>query len=93
MNVHRYKVVRHLLEHMSDKAHHPFKCPLADCALTSVRLDVVQSHVKKVHKLEWTDQMVCLLSTAHSDTLIQKEDCVNAENKRLIDSLTTAVTR
>lgn len=58
----KYNSTRHLLEHLSDKSYHPYKCPVEGCGVSSVRPDVVQAHVVSVHKLEWNAELVrCLV--------------------------------
>ncbi|KAH7727202.1 hypothetical protein AAVH_05427 [Aphelenchoides avenae] len=63
----------HLLRHLRDKAFHTHKCPTEACDFSSMILDNVASHVRSVHKLEWTVHL--------------KSASVNTANKALVDSI------
>ncbi|KAH7727387.1 hypothetical protein AAVH_05047 [Aphelenchoides avenae] len=69
----RYNAVRHLVDHLGDKAYHPFKCTSEGCSFTSTQLAHVQGHVKAVHKLEWTEELKLM--------------SVHVENKAAIEAL------
>ncbi|KAH7689655.1 hypothetical protein AAVH_40346 [Aphelenchoides avenae] len=62
-----------------DKSHHPYKCPVDNCEVTSVRIDNVQRHVVSVHKLEWTKEMrtasVDLEKKAAMESLSKEHKC------------------
>ncbi|KAH7699456.1 hypothetical protein AAVH_33436 [Aphelenchoides avenae] len=77
LNLAKRKSIRHLLEHLHDPAVHPYKCPVDDDCFTSVRGDAVQSHVKAVHKLEWTETL--------------RHASVHTANKAVIDSIVSQI--
>ncbi|KAH7727634.1 hypothetical protein AAVH_04677 [Aphelenchoides avenae] len=62
----------HLVDHLGDKAFFLYKCPLEGCEYAAVRQSVVQSHVKNVHKMEWSEEL--------------KRDSVHTANKTLVYS-------
>lgn len=73
LSLKRYNAVRHLVDHLGDKAYHPFKCTSEGCSFTSTQLAHVQGHVKAVHKLEWTEELKLM--------------SVHVENKAAIEAL------
>ncbi|KAH7715636.1 hypothetical protein AAVH_17012 [Aphelenchoides avenae] len=66
----KFNSLRHLLEHLSEKEYHPYKCPVDGCATTSVRSDVVRVHVVNVHKLEWTDELKAASADAEKKAVL-----------------------
>ncbi|KAH7723453.1 hypothetical protein AAVH_08932 [Aphelenchoides avenae] len=67
------KSIRHLLEHLGDKEYHAHKCPVEGCDVTSVRSDVIHTHVVNMHKLQWTEEL--------------KAASINTEKKAILDAL------
>lgn len=56
----RLKFIQHLLLYLRESERHPYKCSVATCDRTAVRMDYIRLHVETVHKLEWSDELVVL---------------------------------
>ncbi|KAH7723452.1 hypothetical protein AAVH_08931 [Aphelenchoides avenae] len=72
----KFNSIRHLQEHLGDKAYYPYKCPVENCDTTSMRHDNVRAHVVNVHKLEWSVEL--------------KSSSTDTEKKAVIESLAKA---
>lgn len=57
----KHKSVRHLLSHLEDREHCPYKCPFEECNYANVDIDNVKAHVRKGHKREWTEDLVRMI--------------------------------